>query len=155
MAEMRTFQQAYRDIVGRVAESDAEARRLRAAHRVAEVSRVLAAAGWVEKRWTAGTPGSPCTRRVVVGGTSYRYKDWDVELTGGWLDHPYRLVNATTKQTRFIAEPYGLDTEDIVRLGKIAERGWEVTISATLALHFPGETVAVILTRRGDEPDDA
>jgi hypothetical protein len=65
----------------------------------------------------------------------------------GWVDHPYRVK--TEKGWQYIAEPYGLTDcktafSDLAWLAN--EHGYDVQVSAWQARHFPGSTLAIILT---------
>jgi hypothetical protein len=55
-----------------------------------------------------------------------------------WFDHV-----KIDKEGNFISEPYGLNTDDIKELGKIAAKGFEVHIDAK-SERYPGRTVKVI-----------
>lgn len=133
--EMRTLAQAKAEICG----DNPTPERLRAAEAVAELTKTLKERGWVERRWTPG-PKTPLSVKTVFG--------WERrKLHGNWFDHPYRLVNKGKAKECFIVEPYGVYDawEDFLRLER---EGWDVSLSARSALHFPGSTIAVIIQRK-------
>lgn len=61
------------------------------------------------------------------------------------MDHCYRM-RLPDGRWRYVAEPYGLDGRALEDLRVLAGLGYEVSISADGARHFPGRTVAVWLT---------
>ena len=75
--------------------------RERMAEEAYATSQRLLKAGWVERDWRP-SKNSPAAYYHEGG-----FWDWD-ELTKGWLDHPYRLVNKEQGLTLYVSEPYGL-----------------------------------------------
>jgi hypothetical protein len=65
-----------------------------------------------------------------------------------WMDHLSRLVVLETGRTLFRSEPYGIDGEDLRQLVALAGEGWDISIRPELSTHFPGCTMAVIVTRQ-------
>jgi len=65
-----------------------------------------------------------------------------------WVDHEYRLRR--DGETTFVTEPYQLHSEDIGELHALSEAGWDVTVTAGGARHFPASTVVVHLRRRAE-----
>ena len=53
---------------------------------------------------------------------------------------------------RYVSEPYSLDEDGLQRLLEFAKQGWEITIRAWGATHFPGHTVAVEFRRKEQRP---
>lgn len=70
--------------------------------------------------------------------------------TPGWVDHAYRL-RLPDGRWQYVAEPYGLHEEALADLMFLAENGYDVTITAWEARHYPGHTVAVRLEEVGDD----
>ena len=138
MSGLRSYEEAYRHIVGKMPESDADPERVAAARMAAGRSSAFRKQGWECREWRAG-PKRPWFHKE---GSLWQ---WDTP----YADHPYRLVQRSTGRELFIFEPYDLGDDYMPRLAEIRERGWEVRISAGWALHYPGRTVAVSLERKG------
>ena len=79
-------------------------------------------------------------RKVIRGAPQYP----------GWVDHRYR-IKLSTGGWCWVAEPYGLNEEDMGDLAYLQENGFDINVSATQALHFPGRTVAVHIYLQGTE----
>ena len=63
-----------------------------------------------------------------------------------WTDHSYR-VRLEDGRWRYVTEPYSLHERDVFAdLAFLVEQGYDVAVTATNALHFPGHTVAVEIT---------
>ncbi|GAA3785542.1 hypothetical protein [Micromonospora maritima] len=62
-----------------------------------------------------------------------------------WVDHPYRL-RLRDGRWRYVAEPYELDAAAAADLAHLAANGYEVTVTAWQARHYPGHTLAVSIT---------
>lgn len=67
---------------------------------------------------------------------------------GRWLDHPYRLVNPGTGEVVWVTEPYGIELDDIAELAQLRDEGWDVSLNANYAMHYPGWTIAVWIRRK-------
>lgn len=141
--KLRTYPEAYRHIVGFENEANADPSRLRAAMEVAERSRLAKEAGFRVFAWRPG-PGTPAAGRVTGYGP---YWEFDPELTAGWLDHPYKL-RSSDGRTIFVSEPYGLSPSAITNLNRLQESGWSVDVRPERALHYPGRTIAIWITRK-------
>jgi hypothetical protein len=141
MSGLRTFDEAYRHLIGRGPESP---ERLRAAQLAAERSEHLRANGWTCRAWCPTSRDSPATIRRWKGYP----REWDATLTHGWLDHPYRVVNKASGRTVFVAEPYALYDDALVGLAQLVQQGWSVEILPEMALHFPGWTIAIWIERQ-------
>ena len=74
------------------------------------------------------------------------WHDWEYPEREGWLDHPYRLIR--DRVTTYVSEPYHLTMQGIRALARLREQGWSIWITAKDARHFPGQSMAVYLTRR-------
>jgi len=62
------------------------------------------------------------------------------------MDHSYR-VRLEDGRWRYVTEPYSLHERDVFAdLAFLVEQGYDVAVTATNALHFPGHTVAVEIT---------
>lgn len=145
MTKLRSYPAACRHLIGRGEPLDnADPERLAAARIIAERSRRFEEAGIRVRPWRPA-PGTPASRR-----SRYGTWEWDTgivgNLLGGWLDHPYKLLMPDGGKV-FVSEPYGLAAEDIAGLQRLEEQGWRVSIRPDRALHFPGRTVAVWITR--------
>jgi hypothetical protein len=89
----------------------------------------------VRQGWDAGAP--------FVEFVNGDRQAWLVRHIAGLLDHLYRIV--TPEETVYVSEPY--DLYDFDGIAKARESGWDVTVSAARALHYPGRTVAVVFRR--------
>ena len=63
-----------------------------------------------------------------------------------WIDHSWR-ERAEDGGWLYIREPYLLDGEAFADFAWLEERGWDVKAVACNARHYPGETVAVWITK--------
>ena len=70
-----------------------------------------------------------------------------VESSPAWRDHPYALVHPEREYLLFCAEPYELGSESLLALAELAVAGWDVRVDAGSAVHFPGRTLRVSLSR--------
>lgn len=85
-----------------------------------------------------------------------KLKDWGTRgpaynrelraYTGGFIDHPYRVVREDGRQS-FVSEPYSLGTSQIIELAELILQGWEVDVSGD-GMHYPHRTVKVVLEPR-------
>ena len=100
-------------------------------------------ADWTMRAWHPTTPGSPCA--VSVDGYP-GMKEWDHQLVCGWMDHAYRLIKPDGTPI-FVSEPYGIDGGALIRLQYLHTNGWQVAIRPDKALHYPGLTVAIWITK--------
>jgi hypothetical protein len=92
------------------------------------------------REWRPG-PGRPACEK--------RHYGWDwVMRRPSWIDHPYALARRDGGGVLYVAEPYRVGSEDIASLASLEAEGWDVSIQARFATHFPGETTAVILRKR-------
>ncbi len=64
-------------------------------------------------------------------------------------DHCYRLVGKQDEIT-YVSEPYCVTSEGIQELIELSEKGWEVELSSSDSIHYPGHTLAIKLTRESD-----
>lgn len=87
----------------------------------------------------------------------YKVAAWDrggpgIDKHGGydqcWIDHPSKLLDKNPGTTIYRSEPYELDGDGIRELVVLMDKGWDVTIDGHMSAHFPGETVAVLVTKR-------
>lgn len=151
MSAFATYEVALRRLVDfrHVRTDEVEYEKRYAAIRIAQLSGALVEQGWVVRPWLVTTPGTPpVLRKHLEGGGRYLY--WS-KAREGWMDHPYRLVkmkDGVVVSARFVAEPYGITSEGMENLAKVAADGYEVTVDARLALHYPGLTVAIWIERR-------
>ena len=94
--------------------------------------------------------GAPGAERVDYG-TGYRCFEQRPEHRT-WMDHPYRLAIPATEHhpayEKYVSEPYRLFDDGIKALAGLIDEGWEVDISAERALHYPGSTVQIQLTKK-------
>ena len=93
-------------------------------------------------RWTIKGPG---TRKI--GGVPGAYN-----IQGTWFDHGYRRT-IPGKLAQWISEPYQLGPEAILELADLISKGWVVRITGRDALHYPGDTVSVVMERESGESD--
>lgn len=70
-----------------------------------------------------------------------------------WVDHPCR-VRLPDGRWCYIAEPYRLDTEALADLEHLAANGWDVTVTAERARHYPGRTLAVEIVAKAEARDE-
>jgi hypothetical protein len=63
-----------------------------------------------------------------------------------WMDHCYRLRLPSGKW-RYVAEPYGLNDDALEDLVFLSRAGWDVSITAWQARHYPGHTLAVVIEK--------
>jgi hypothetical protein len=95
-------------------------------------------AGYRERdKWDRRGPGVEYHRE---------WHGWQLPQRDGWLDHNYRLTHE--RVTTYVSEPYHINTRGIRALARLADQGWGIWITATDGRHFPGESMAVYLTRR-------
>jgi len=67
-----------------------------------------------------------------------------------WLDHLSRLTKEG-EETIYVTEPYYLDGESFVELGKIIRDGWDVEIRLGNSIHNPGEALPIWISKeKGD-----
>jgi len=111
---------------------DPEARRL-----VRERVGYLRDSGW--KLRTGWDRKAPCGV-VECGGGSYY-----IEGADPLLDHLYRLASPEGEKV-YVSEPYWLHEEELREIGRSLD-DWNVLVSSTKALWYPGHTVAVHFTR--------
>lgn len=64
----------------------------------------------------------------------------------GWADH-CRTLFTKRKKDGFISFPYSFDNDSIKDLAKRVDEGWDVEVSGTKNVYYPGETVAVRFTK--------
>ena len=64
-----------------------------------------------------------------------------------WLDHPWRM--RTPDGWVYVAEPYGLDAAAFADFAYLADKGWQVEVSAWEARHLPGRSLAVTISKPG------
>lgn len=79
-----------------------------------------------------------------------RSRRWGERVPGEWIDHPYKMCYPLwdgTGRTLYVSEPYTLAGEGIKHLARLVDKGWDVTITAWRATHFPGHTLHVALHR--------
>jgi hypothetical protein len=69
------------------------------------------------------------------------------ESSPTWRDHPYTLVHREREVLLFCAEPYELAGEGLLALAALVVAGWDVHVDAGSAVHFPGRTLRVSLSR--------
>lgn len=62
-----------------------------------------------------------------------------------WVDHAYR-VRLDDGRWLYVAEPYSLDSDDLTDLAHLSAAGWDVSLTAWRARHYPGHTLAVALS---------
>lgn len=63
------------------------------------------------------------------------------------VDHPYSVV-LKDGSVAWVIEPYEAGPEDLAELRRlVGPVGWKITVHPERALHFPGNTVAVWITR--------
>jgi hypothetical protein len=67
-----------------------------------------------------------------------------------WVDHPYR-VRLPDGRWCYVAEPYLLWYGAFEDFAFLIKNGFTVTISAELARHYPGHTIAVLISERGSD----
>jgi len=66
------------------------------------------------------------------------------------MDHSYR-VRLEDGRWRYVTEPYSLHDAAFADLAYLAEHGYDVGVTASNAVHFPGHTVAVEIVPRKAE----
>ena len=145
MSQLRSYKQAYRDIVGQKTEAEADPDCIYAAKVVAALSLGFKKAGWTVRPWRPG-PRGPLAHRIV--NDYYSYWDWDKSTHYPWFDHPYRLVHKAKAIELFCLEPYDIYEDGVAALAKLHGAGWDVSISAQGALHFPGSTMRIAIRKR-------
>lgn len=89
--------------------------------------------------------GQPSVRRTVYG-------DWEFAkgASASWIDHPYRLVfkqEDGSQHEYFCSEPYSLSAEALRDLVALADQGWSVSVGTDWALHYPGSTLHVRVSK--------
>lgn len=141
----RTFAEAYVDFAGHRTEAEVSPALLRTIHEVAERSARLKKQGYRIRPWHAGARTPACVRRNNGYGS---YWEFDYDLTRGWLDHHYKLLDPNGSSI-FVSEPYGLFGDSLARLARLAQSGWNVSIDSGRALWVPGGTVAVWIRKAG------
>lgn len=68
-----------------------------------------------------------------------------------WIDHPYRLRLADGRWA-YVVEPYELSGDAFADLAYLDENGFDVHVNTWEARHYPGHTLAVVITPRGGTP---
>ena len=136
--KLLTYPEAYQSICGDRPEHEVADWRLRAARECAVRCEALREEGWRVRDWRPG-PKAPFSRRTVYG--------WEL-VNSRLLDHIYRLVHPE-KGTIWVAEPYGIWGADLARLTEEMAKGWDIRIDPKRAIHLPGSTVAIWITRNG------
>jgi hypothetical protein len=68
-----------------------------------------------------------------------------------WADHSYR-VRLHDGPWRWAAEPYSLDPDAFADLEHLERHGFDVGITAWQARHYPGHTIAVLITESPGSP---
>jgi hypothetical protein len=125
--------------------------------------------GMLEKLDLAGLTGEQLDHleRVLAGGMAaiqeeqlrriYSVRDWnrngpDMGRYGGyrmdWIDHPSKLVSKRTGRVYYRSEPYQLGEAGLRRLVTLLDEGWDVYLDAGKSDHFPGRTLAVLVSKR-------
>lgn len=62
-----------------------------------------------------------------------------------WVDHAYR-VRLEDGRWCYVAEPYSLDGDALADIAHLIAAGWDVSLTAWRARHYPGHTLAVTTT---------
>ncbi|MEV7093752.1 hypothetical protein AB0M80_13040 [Amycolatopsis sp. NPDC051045] len=78
-----------------------------------------------------------------------RHHRKEIERPAFWCDHIYRVWDDSADEWVYVAEPYNLPDEAFPDLAFLRSEGWKVLVSARMARHLPGRTVAVLI-RRGE-----
>jgi hypothetical protein len=95
-------------------------------------------------------------KRWEVKRTQWRPYD-SAKVSSRWgrvplhfIDHSYKLsypLRDGSRQTVYVSEPYFLNGPDLQHLGMLVEKGWQVTLTAWRATHFPGHTLHVAVSQ--------
>jgi hypothetical protein len=91
-------------------------------------------------------------------GSEYHasYRSWmPGSLSAGWRDHLSRLVSKETGQVYFRSELYEVNNEGLRSLTLLAEQGWKILFRPNLSDHFPGRTLAVLLSKPLQKREEA
>lgn len=96
----------------------------------------------------------PCSGCTTPGPAGFK-PDWrsrepsplkslgvDYPFRASWVDHSYRHRDAAGRWV-YVCEPYYIDAECIADLFRLQSFGWDITVSAADARHYPGSTVAI------------
>jgi hypothetical protein len=116
------------------------------------LGRILAAAQehvkrlWMDRRFTR-REWKPGPKSPACAKTPWRFWEFNQD-DRPWLDHLIRLIDKDTGTVYYVSEPYQIHEEAILRLAQLAQDGWQVWIDASMSTHFPGQTVAVLVSRR-------
>ena len=70
---------------------------------------------------------------------------WVYSSFGGIWDHAYRLVHRDGR-VLWVGEPYQLNGTALEDIAKLREQGYDVEIRSDWAIHYPGCTVAVLVS---------
>jgi hypothetical protein len=108
--------------------------------------------------------------RVLAGGLAavqatqlrraYHVREWRQGGPGmgrlglhhlGWMDHLSKLKSRQTGRLYYRSEPYHLDGEALRELVALLDADWEVTVRPNHSDHFPGQTMAVLVSRKAKE----
>lgn len=107
--------------------------------------------GMKQRVWNETSP-APGAKRVHFGHGYHGYMQTDGRV---WIDHPYILHYPPREDGRkvkaYVSEPYRVFSDGVKRLAELVDEGWSVDIGAERALHFPGHTVQIKLTKRPKE----
>ena len=113
---------------------------LRVAAQVIQVGRKA----WLSKKWK-GLSSQPCLGKVGDGRHRHNLNDSCPQLPGA--DHT-EMIKTETGAYLYVTEPYGLSWDNLRDMVEMCqERRLAMSIEARLSTHFPGETLAIIVTR--------
>jgi hypothetical protein len=65
-----------------------------------------------------------------------------------WLDHGTKLVDRESGRLTYRSQPYELDEVALKQLLDLASQGWGVPVTPLVSSHYPGRTLAVLLSRK-------
>lgn len=109
-----------------------------------------------EDRGPCGCHGSrskrpwPQERRGPMPVLRRHHQVGPYQLWRRWVDHHY--VERVDGVTRYIAEPYEIGDEAFEDFAVLRDAGFDILISASAARHYPGHTIAVVITEPEREP---
>jgi hypothetical protein len=61
-----------------------------------------------------------------------------------WLDHYYKM-RAPDGKVIYASEPYSVSEDSIRHLARLADKGWDITITAWEATWYPAHTLCIAI----------
>jgi hypothetical protein len=85
------------------------------------------------------------------GPGAHRHEYGSYEVRGRWLDHSY-TVRFPDGEKEYRSEPYTLDEDSLEELLVLSRQGWDIVLDPHMALHFPGFTHSIVITKTQTKP---